>query len=330
MPITKEQQIVSDFYENIGNVIKGHLIDIVDGPLVRNFIMKLPDMFSRTMAAKSAETNDYMLTYSDKRANIQVPTHTRQMVWFDKLVKTKEFKNSKASLPIILGVDTFGKPIVMDLYTMPHLLITGRTGTGKTVLIQVLLKSLMAKFSPSECKFVIFDPKGCDFVDAWDKNKYMLLPVEKFNIKFDSFDKIQQIVEDRYQILADNKVKNLFEYRKKTRKKDMPHIIVAVDEILDYMITNKKRMEEFVNAICSKGRAVGVHLIFATQRPDKRGLTDIIKANFPSRVCFQARSVQEAKIMFDEPGPERLLGYGDMLYSDAGRVPIRIHTPYIA
>ena len=327
--ITPEQKLVVQFYESFGTKVKGHLNDIVDGPVVKNFFYRLDsDSFiPKKLELKEGITYHY---YEKNDIVIEVPKETRETIFFDKLAKTDAFKNTKCVLPIIMGVEPLGNPMVLNLQRMPHMLITGHTGCGKSMYLNCFLESLKRKLSPTECKFVIIEPKGIDY-NHWDGDKHLLCPIVRLDMDA-SIQKLQDILhimDERYQKLHDAKVKNIDEYRKKTNKKDMPYIIVAIDEFADLMYVGKKQTERFVQEIAQKARAVGIHLILATQRPDKSVLTNAIKANMPTRVAFQARSAADSMNMLGEPGAEQLLPFGDILISEAGRRPVRIHTPYI-
>ncbi len=328
--MTADQKLMALFYETIGNKVNGQLIDIVDGPQVHNFIVKPSDKSNMTTINKIARDNKYMVVYGDDNVIVQIPKENRNTVLLQDLIKSKDFKDTDATLSLVMGVDTFGKIIIQDLRKMPHLLVSGRTGCGKSVFINCVLESLKAKLSSTECRFIIIDTKGVDF-DSWDGEKHLMCPVVRLDID-ETFQKLQevlQIMDERYQKLQDNKVKNVEEYRQKTNKTDMPYIIVAIDEFADLICTDKKQTETFVKAITNKARAVGIHLIMATQRLDKDVLTSTIKANMPSRIAFQARNKADSIQMIDESGAECLTSYADMLYSDAGRLPVRIHTPFI-
>lgn len=328
MSLTKEQQLVADFYEKIGNAVKGHLVDIKDGPIVYNFIMKPGEDSNLATIKKVARENECMISFGANEINVQIPKETRQMVFLDKLLKTKEFKNTDAVLPIILGVDTFGEIMIADLRKLPHMLVAGRTGSGKSVLFNSILNSLKSAVSATECKFIIIDPKGVDY-DIWDADKHLLEPVIKCDVDAATkkLQEVTELIDERYQKLQDNKVKNVEEYKKKTNKKDMPYIVVVIDELADLMSCAKKQTERCVQYVAQKARAVGIHLIIGTQRPD--ALSGIIKANMPTRVSFQARTTVNSMQMLGEKGAENLLPNADMLFSDAGRIPVRIHTPYV-
>lgn len=328
MPITPEQKLVVQFYESFGTKVKGFITDIVDGPVVSNFFYRvdsgasIPKKLSldKGITFHNFEHNDFV---------VHIPKETRQTIFFDKLVKSDAFKNTQFTLPLIMGVGTYGDPMILNLQSMPHMLVTGHTGCGKSVFIMGLIKSLMTKLSPTECKFVIFDPRAVDFV-CLDGDKHLLRdvvvnPEEGLKV----FENITQMIDERYQKLADNNVRNIIEYKEKTNKKDMPFIIVVIDEFVDFMYIGKKQTERFISTVAQKARATGIHLILGTQRPDKEVLTNTIKATMPVRVAFQARSAADSINMFGERGAEQLLPFGDMLISEAGRKPVRIHTPYV-
>ncbi len=328
MTMTSDQKLVSTFYEKIGNKINGHLTDVVDGPVVPNFILTPDDKSKLTTILKIARENNIHIAFNNKQINVQIPKETRQMVLLEKLQKSKYFKETKAVLPMIMGVDTFGNIMINDLSKMPHILIAGKTGCGKSVFLNSVLKTLKSKLSPSECKFIIIDPKGVDY-DDWDGEKHLLCPTVKMDADA-SIQKLQdvlQMMDTRYQKLHDNKVKNIEEYKKKTHKKDMPYVVVVIDEFADLMCAGKKQTEIFVQEITNKARAVGIHLIIATQRPDKDVLTGIINANIPTKISFRLRIPTDSVRVLGEMGCETLLPYGDALFSEAGRIPVRVHTP---
>ena len=327
--MTQDQKLVANFYETFGNKAKGRLVDIQDGPIVCTFVFEPDDAASISKLLKAIkETNNAVLLPYNNRMIIQITKEERKNILFTDLIETPVYKQTSAILPMILGVDTAGETVVKDLIKMPHLLVTGRTGCGKSVCLMAMLKSITTKLSPEECKLVIFDPISCDYPHCWNQDEHMLWPVITA-VDFKKIDLIMKIIDDRYQTLVDNGVSNVLEYREKNHKQDMPYIVIAMDELAYYMQTNKRHTERFVKAVCGKGRAVGVHLILATQRPDKENLTLTIKACFPSQLCFHAVNTKDSIQMFGEPGAEKLLACGDMLYGDAGRVPVRIHCAYL-
>ena len=330
MPMTKEQQIVADFYEKIGNTTKGYLVDIIDGPLVHNFIVSPGDKTNLSTIKKAAIINNSMVFYGNKQINIQIPKEYRQMIFLDKILKTKEFKNTDNILPIVMGVDTFGKIMIEDLRKLPHALVVGRTGCGKSVFLNGILKSLSSTMSASECKFVIIDPTGVDY-DMWESDKHLMCPIIKLepNVAICKLCELTELMEERYQILRTNKAKNVEDYRKKTSKKDMPYIVVVIDELADLMCVARKKVEACIQRIAQKGRGVGIHLMIGTQIPNINVLTGVIRANMPTRIVFQLRTSADSMHMLGEYGAENLLPTADMLYSNAGRIPVRIHTAYV-
>lgn len=328
--MTLDQKLVVRFYETFGNKVKGRLVDILDGPVVCSFIFEPESTasISRLVKAVKAE-KDVVLLPNDNRIIIQIPKENRTTLLFTDLIKTPEYEQVKGIIPMMLGIDTTGKTLMKDLTKMPHLLVTGRTGSGKTVCTISMLKSITTKMVPSACKVVIFDPASVDY-ESWEQDPHLLYPViNDLNDAFKKFDMISKMIDYRYQVFVDNNVNNIAEYHEKTHRVDMPYIVILIDELSYYMHKHKKLTEKFVRIVCSKGRAAGIHLIAATQCPTKDVLTLAIKAFFPCQVCFQARSVKDYMQIFGESGAEKLQAFGDMFYSDAGRTPVRVHLAYI-
>lgn len=326
MPLTKEQQIIADFYETAGAAIKGHLIDIIDGPLVHNFILQPTPQSKAITIIKAVYENNYIYSYGNQQIIVQIPKETRQTIFLENLLKSKEFKNTDATLAIILGTDTFGNITIKDLRKIPHVLVAGRTGSGKSVFLNCVLKSLKTAMPASECKFIIIDPKGTDY-DMWKSDKHLMCPIVKLDAKLavQKLREVSELIKERHQKLQDRKVKNIEEYKKKTKNSDMPYVVVIIDEFADLMTVARKEVEY----ITQTSRAVGVHLIIGTQHYDGKTLPGIIKANLPTRIAFYTRTSAESKQILGERGAENLLPCADMLFSDAGCAPIRIHTPYI-
>ena len=314
MPLTKEQQIIADFYETAGAAIKGHLIDIIDGPLVHNFILQPTPQSKAITIIKAVYENNYIYSYGNQQIIVQIPKETGQQILLENLLKSKDFKNTDATLPIILGTDTFGNITIKDLREIPHILVAGRTGCGKSVFLNCVLKSLKTAMPASECKFIIIDPKGTDY-DIWKSDRHLMCPIVKLDAKLavHKLREVSELIKERHQKLQDRKVKNIEEYKKKTKNSDMPYVVVV---------------EGLVQYITQTSRAVGVHLIIGTQHYDGKTLPGIIKAILPTRIAFYARTSAESKQILGERGAENLLPCADMLFSDAGRRPIRIHTAY--
>ena len=330
MPMTKEQKIVVDFYEAIGNATEKHLTDIIDGPLVHNFILNPGGQTNIRTIIKNARKNNYMISCLKQQIIVQIPKETAQTIPLENLLKSKEFKNTNAVLPIVMGVDTFGNIMINDLRKMPHILVAGRTGCGKSMFFNCILKSLQVAVTSAECKFMILDPKGVDY-DMWESDKHLMCPIVKLDAKMavHKLHEVSELIKERYQKLQDRKVKNIEEYKKKTNNCDMPYVVVVIDEFADLTTGARKEVEGIVQYISQKSRAVGVHLIIGTQHYDGKTLPGIIKAILPTRIAFYARTSAESRQILGERGAENLLPCADMLFSDAGRRPIRIHTPYI-
>ena len=328
MPLTKEQQIIADFYETAGAAIKGHLIDIIDGPLVHNFILQPTPQSKAITIIKAVYENNYIYSYGNQQIIVQIPKETRQTIFLENLLKSKEFKNTDATLAIILGTDTFGNITIKDLREIPHILVAGRTGCGKSMFFNCILKSLQVAVSSVECKFMILDPKGVDY-DIWKSDKHLMCPIVKLDAKLavQKLREVSELIKERHQKLQDRKVKNIEEYKKKTKNSDMPYVVVIIDEFADLMTVARKEVEGLVQYITQ--RAVGVHLIIGTQHYDGKTLPGIIKAILPTRIAFHTRTSAESRQILGERGAENLLPCADMLFSDAGRAPVRIHTPYI-
>lgn len=329
MPLTKEQQIIADFYETAGAAIKGHLIDIIDGPLVHNFILQPTPQSKAITIIKAVYENNYIYSYGNQQIIVQIPKETGQTISLENLLKSKEFKNTNATLPIVMGVDTFGNIMINDLRKMPHVLVVGRTGCGKSMLLNCILKSLQVAVSSVECKFMILDPKGVDY-DIWESDKHLMCPIVKLDadVVVQKLREVSELIKERHQKLQDRKVKNIEEYKKKTKNSDMPYVVVVIDEFADLMTVARKEVESCVQYIAQKSRAVGVHLIIGTQHYDGKTLPGIIKAILPTRIAFHTRTSAESRQILGERGAENLLPCADMLFSDAGRAPVRIHTAY--
>ncbi len=281
---------------------------------------------------------------------VEIPNHNPVTVKIRSVVGSKKFAESTHALPIALGKTISGDVFVDDLAKMPHLLVAGSTGSGKSVGINVIVTSLLYKLHPTDLKFILIDPKKIE-LNLYDQLKNHYLAISK-----DYAEKIITIpqnavmalkgleieMEKRYERLANATVRNIADYNKKFkegRTKDdenikhgkMPYIIVIIDELADLMITASKEVEEPIARLAQLARAVGIHLILATQRPSVDVITGVIKANFPARIAYLVNSKVDSRTILDMNGAETLLGKGDMLYTPPGvGKPIRIQSPYIS
>jgi S-DNA-T family DNA segregation ATPase FtsK/SpoIIIE len=293
---------------------------------------------------------------------VELPNVSRQDVRFQGLMDNPKFTDSKMGIPIALGVSIGGEPVYSDLAKMPHLMIAGRTGTGKSVFIQSIILSVLYKFRPDECKLILIDPKGVDFT-LWDGIPHLLTPVVTDALK--SVKTLKWAVaemENRYNKLKKLGVQNLPGYNERIaelreeeisptenvatgvdaetgkpiiekRPMDlsyMPYLVLIIDEMADLMMTGGKEVEACLQRLAQKARAAGIHVVIATQRPSVETITGVIKANFPTRISFQTLSAVDSITILAAKGAEQLLPRGDMLYLDAGRAPVRIHASYIS
>ena len=341
MTLTKDQELVVKFYNDIGNAFKGQLLDIQEGPQVNNFIYKPDENFTLTKATKLAQLIGGRVRpdYNNKNVIFEIPKEVGQMIFLNKLLQSKEFQTSKATLPVVLGTDTFGNTIIGDLHKFPHLLVCGRTGSGKSVFDQCIITSLVQRFTPDECKLIIADPLGVDF-GFWDDIPHLLTPVIKLDVDaiINALKWVVSEMDRRFEQLQMLNAVNIEQYNEMVSQKrnvkvslsNMPYIVIVIDEIGDLMYAYRKEAEACVQKIAQKARAVGIHLIMATQRPDTTTLTGIIKTNFPARIAFKSRSDKDSMHLLGEKGAEHLLPFGDMLFSDSGRFPVRIHAAYIS
>ena len=267
-----------------------------------------------------------------RSVGIEVPNDTSSPICYRSLMETKEFKNSKAKIPVILGKDISGKPVIMDLAKAPHLLIAGATGAGKSVFMNTLILSLLFKFSPDELQMIMVDPKFVELT-GYNTLPHLICPVITDPQRVPSALRWAVFEMDcRYQMLAKVGVKNLESFNNRVKKADepraddngniipdkLPMTIIIIDELADLMMMAKKDIETSIARIAQKARAVGIHLVIATQRPSVDVVTGIIKANFPTRIAFKVSSNVDSKTILDRKGAEELLGMGDMLFMPPG------------
>lgn len=293
---------------------------------------------------------------------VEMVNVTRQTVRYRSLMESDTFVDTKYKIPLALGVNIGGNPMYFDLAKMPHMLIAGRTGSGKSVFVQSIITSIVYHFTPDKCKLMIIDPKGVDF-GFWDDIPHLITPIVKLDpaAAVNALKWAVREMEERYKQLQVLNARNIESYNEIAAEKraagekmtkqvavgtdpetgellfetqeidlsDIPYIVIIIDEVADLMSLARKDVEACVQRIAQKARAAGIHLVMATQRPDATTITGVIKANFPTRVSFQARSRIDSVTCLGEGGAEQLLACGDMLFSEAGRVPVRIHGAFI-
>lgn len=351
--------------------VNGEVVGIRPGPIVTLYEFK--PVSGTKMVDINKTVNDMTRAMATERIRIAHIPHTdligvemvnidRQIVRFRELVEDDLFVNSKWKIPLALGVNIAGGPMYFDLAKMPHMLIAGRTGTGKSVFVQSIITSIVYHFTPDKCKLMIVDPKGVDF-GFWDDIPHLITPI----VKNDAAAAVNALkwavreMDDRYKQLQLFNAQNIAQYNETVAAKreagevvtrqvavgtdeetgellyetqevdlaDMPYIVIIVDEVADLMNIARKEVDVCLQRIAQKARAAGIHLVMATQRPDATIITGAIKANFPTRISFQARSIQDSITSLGEKGAENLLDKGDMLFSESGRLPVRIHAAFI-
>ncbi|HPR63557.1 MAG TPA: DNA translocase FtsK [Thermoanaerobaculia bacterium] len=266
---------------------------------------------------------------------IEVPNRSRQMIRLRDIVEFDGFAKAPSLLTLAMGVDLRGEPIVSDLSIMPHLLIGGTTGSGKSVGINAMIMSVLLRAKPDEVKFIMVDPKRVE-MKMYDNIPHLLTPI------ITSPKKAAQALawavsemESRYKILAEAQVRNISSYQKRSREerglKPMPYIVIVIDELADMLMVASKEVEDLIIRLAQMARAVGIHLILATQRPDKDVVTGLIKANIPARVAYTVSSGANSRVILDSIGAEKLLGDGDMLFIPPGTSrKVRLHGPYVS
>ena len=351
--------------------VNGHVTGIRPGPIVTLYEF-MPDSGTRMVdvsktvkdMTRAMATENIRIAHipSTQLIGVEMVNLNRQTVRFQGLVANDAFVNSKYKIPLALGVDIGGNPMYFDLAKMPHVLIAGRTGSGKSVFVQSIIMSVLYHFTPDKCKLMIIDPKGVDF-GFWDDIPHLITPIIKLdpNAAVNALKWSVQEMEIRYKRLLDFGVQNIEAYNQAVADKrargevvtkqvavgtdpetgelefetqtvdlsDMPYMVIVIDEVADLMGVARKEVEACVQRLAQKARAAGIHLVMATQRPDATTITGVIKANFPTRIAFQARSNIDSMTTLGEKGAENLLACGDMLFSEAGRVPVRIHGAFI-
>lgn len=263
----------------------------------------------------------------------EVANKHRRGVMLCHLIKSDTYKDATASLPMILGVDTIGSPVIIDLARMPHLLMAGSTGSGKSVALNAMLISLLCKVSPDDLRLVLIDPKRLEFAPFADI-AHLLFPIVTDPKQSPSVLRwVVKQMEERYEIMAKAGARNIHDYRGMSEKNNterMPFIVVVIDELADLMMCAGKEVEDSIIRITQMARAAGIHLISATQRPSVDVITGLIKVNFPSRISFRVTSKIDSRTILDCAGADKLLGKGDMLFLDANDSLLkRVHGAYV-
>ena len=289
-------------------------------------IVNLTDDIARYTSSISAR----LATIPGKNTiGIEIPNSKRENVFLNEIIADEGFNKKEIKLPIALGKSISGVPIVSDLSAMPHLLIAGTTGSGKSVCINTIILSLLYKYSPEKCNLILIDPKMLE-LSTYEGIPHLLCPVITEAKKATAaLGWAVKEMENRYKLMTSVRVKNIDGYNVKY-KKHMPYIVVIVDEMSDLMLLAGKEIENYIQRLSQMARAAGIHIIMATQRPSVDVITGTIKANFPTRISFQVSSKIDSRTILGEQGAEQLLGKGDMLFMSSANRIVRIHGPYVS
>ena len=288
-------------------------------------IINLSEDIARNTSSESARIS---IIPGSNTIGIELPNITRENVYLSEVINDPMFKKKEVKLPIALGKSISGKPIIGDLSSMPHLLIAGTTGSGKSVCINTIILSLLYRHTPDKCKFILIDPKMLE-LSTYEGIPNLLCPVITEPKKAASvLGWVVKEMESRYKLMTKVGVRNIDGYNSK-HKTFMPYIVVIVDEMSDLMLVSGKDIENYIQKLSQMARAAGIHIIMATQRPSVDVITGTIKANFPTRISFQVSSKIDSRTILGEQGAEQLLGKGDMLFMSSANKITRIHAPFV-
>ena len=318
--------------------IDGKIKAINNGPVVSLYefepapgvkvskIINLSEDLARNTSSTSARVS---VIPGKNTVGIEIPNETRESVSLREIISYEKFQKKDVKLPIALGKSISGMPIVGDLTSMPHLLIAGTTGSGKSVCINTIIVSLLYKLNPDLCKFILIDPKMLE-LSTYEGIPHLLTPVITDAKKATSaLAWTVKEMNSRYKLMSKVGVRNIDGYNAKHKLK-MPYIVVVVDEMSDLMLVAGKEIENYIQKLSQMARAAGIHIIMATQRPSVDVITGTIKANFPTRVSFQVSSKIDSRTILGEQGAEQLLGKGDMLFMSSANRIVRIHGPFVS
>jgi len=321
-----------------GPVITLFEVEPAEGVRVNKFV-QLSDDLARVMEASRVRVIAPIPGKSS--VGIEIPNRNPEMVHFKSAVNSEKFGNSKSRLSIAIGKTTTGEIETLDLSSMPHLLIAGTTGSGKSVCLNIIICSILYRAKPDEVKFLIIDPKKVEMTLYKSLEHYHLLGTEDFDESIVTttdnailaLRALEKEMDRRYDVLADAVVRNIGEYNKKMEKTGepiLPYIVLVVDELADLMMLSAKDVETPIARLAQLSRSVGIHLVIATQRPSVDVITGVIKANFPARIAFQVATKIDSRTILDTMGAEKLIGRGDMLYLQPGASePMRLHGGFI-
>ena len=332
--------VEEDFLEKIllDFGVEGKIKKVSQGPVVTlnefepaagvkvSKIINLSEDIARNTSSESARISTIP---GRNTVGIELPNSSRENVYLSEILSHNDFSKKEIRLPIALGKNISGNPIIGDLASMPHLLIAGTTGSGKSVCINTIILSLLYRHTPDKCKFILIDPKMLE-LSTYEDVPHLLCPVITKPKKAASvLGWVVKEMESRYRLMTKKGVRNIDGYNSK-HKLAMPYIVVIVDEMSDLMLVAGKEIENYIQKLSQMARAAGIHIIMATQRPSVDVITGTIKANFPTRISFQVTSKIDSRTILGEQGAEQLLGKGDMLFMSSANKMIRIHGPFVS
>lgn len=342
--------------------IQAKVVSVHPGPVVTRFELQLAAGTKVSRVTNLAKDLARSLSVISVRVvevipgksviGLELPNKHREVVTIYEVLATKQYQNARSSLTLALGKDIGGHPVMVDLAKMPHLLIAGTTGSGKSVSLNAILLSLLYKATPKQLRLILIDPKMLE-LSVYEGIPHLLTPV--VTDMRDAASALRWCVaemERRYRLMASLGVRHIFGYNAKVKTandkgaplldplkngeeelpelQELPQIVIIADEFSDMMVVVGKKVETLIVRLAQKARAAGIHLIFATQRPSVDVITGLIKANIPTRIAFQVSSKIDSRTILDQQGAEQLLGHGDSLYLAPGTgVPIRVHGPYV-
>jgi S-DNA-T family DNA segregation ATPase FtsK/SpoIIIE len=334
---------IGELLDKLGRFkIEGDVVRTYSGPLVTTFefkpapnvkVSKILNLQDDLAMALSAETIRIQAPIPGRNViGIEIPNESFDTIYLREILESKLFKESKSPLTIALGKDIVGRPFITDLKKLPHLLIAGTTGSGKSVGINAMILSLLYRNDPDELKLVLIDPKMLEF-SIYNDIPHLLTPVIiEAKKAISALANLVLEMERRYKLMAKNRVKNIENYNDKMKREygqSMPYIVIIIDELADLMMNGGKEVEYSIARLAQMARASGMHLIVATQRPSVDVVTGLIKANLPSRLSYRVGQRIDSKVILDSMGAESLLGRGDALFTPpASTGLIRLHAPW--
>ncbi len=339
--VKSNAQIIENTLDSFG--IRAKVVEVNGGPAVTQYALeitkgtrlsKITSLATDLALALAAPTGQIRIEApiaGRSLVGIEVPNHSAEFVTLKEMLASKAMKKHPSKLAVSLGIDVAGNPITADISTMPHVLIAGATGSGKSVAINSFMSSILFRASPDEVKFILVDPKRVELT-GYNDIPHLLTPVIVDPKKVVSALKwAVDLMEKRYKQLAEVGVKNIASYNELAGLAAMPNIVIVIDELADVMLFAPSEVEESVTRIAQMARAVGIHLVLSTQRPSVDVITGLIKANIPCRIAFNVSSQTDSRVILDSQGAEKLLGRGDMLYLPADRAkPLRVQGTYIS